>query len=322
MSRPVRWAVVGTANIAAKSFLPALAAAGGGVAALAASRDPSRATAWAAEHGVERGVASYAEAVTADDVDAVYIALPNALHAEWTIAALEGGKAVLCEKPLCVDAAECARVLDVARRTGSSLWEAFVFAHGAQFQWLTSRISAGDLGDVREVHSSFHFQLSAGRNIRLDPALAGGSLYDVGCYPVRFAQLVFDAEPTAAVATAVVGEPGVDLEAAGVLSFGERRLLVSCGFRLPSDVFTRVIGTEGELRIAGPFHPVAGSAVELWRAGERVETWRAPDVRSFSFAIAHIQAVVRGETAPEHLAVDDSLATAHGLDLLRAAALP
>src|SRR5947209_16928199 len=192
MNEPIRWGILGTANIARAQFLPALRAAGTGVASVVGSRDRTRSEGWAAEHGVERGVAGYEALVTAPDVDAIYIALPNHLHAEWAAAALRAGKAVLCEKPLCTSVAETETLLNLAQQFGSLLWEAFVFPFHDQFVQLQELIGSGTIGDTREIQSNFYFKVRSRENIRLSPDMYGGALNDVGCYPLRLAQLLFE----------------------------------------------------------------------------------------------------------------------------------
>src|SRR6266571_7648949 len=121
-----RWGIMSTANIARAAFLPGLRAAGGNVVAVA-GRDPARTGQYAQAHGLERALPGYQSLIDDPGVDVLYIALPNSLHAEWTIRALDAGKPVLCEKPLCGVLADTERVLAAARRTGTLLWEAFVF---------------------------------------------------------------------------------------------------------------------------------------------------------------------------------------------------
>jgi predicted dehydrogenase len=319
---PVRWGILGAAGIAASAFLPALEEAGDGRAVAVGSRDLARATAWAGANGVAAAVGSY-EAVLADaDVEAVYIPLPNALHAEWTIAALEAGKAVFCEKPLCATPAETARVLDAAR--DRLLWEAFVFPFSAQTERLLALLADGAIGDVREVVSRFHFDLDDPGDIRLSAELAGGATQDVGCYAIRFARLVFDAEPLADGALAeAVWQGGVDAELWGALAFpGDRRLLLSCGFRSAYDTTTSVLGTRGSIRLTNPFHPGDDDSLALVRDGDAIETWLAAPSgqRSFAPAIRHIHRAVRGEEEPRHLAVDEAMGNADAIDALLAAA--
>ncbi len=321
---PVRWGILGTAGIAESAFLPALAEAGGGEAVVVGSRDGARAAAWAAEHGVAQGVEGYAAILEDPSVEAVYVPLPNGLHAEWTIAALETGKAVFCEKPLCATPEETAEVLAVAAAVPAPLWEAFVFPFHEQMDRVRTLIQDGAIGDVREIDSRFHFQLDDPEDVRMLAALSGGSTQDVGCYPVRLARLLFEAEPDLerTIAGATWGD-GVDLELWGTLVFDEdRRLHLSCGFRSEYDTLTRVLGTGGELRMTNPFHPEAGDTLVLLREGEAIESGAAAPAgeRSFTPAIRHIHAVVRELEAPAHLAIDEAAGNALAIAALLDAA--
>jgi predicted dehydrogenase len=322
-SGSVRWGIVGTANIARSAFLPGVRAAGG-VAAAVAGRDQERTRAYAAEHGIGRPVTGYQALIEDSGVDALYIALPNSLHAQWTIAALRAGKPVLCEKPLCGVLADTERVLEVARQTGTLLWEAFVFPFGDQMDRLRTLAGDGAIGELREIQSDFHFLVRRPENIRLSAQLQGGALLDVGCYPVRLGQEFFGEHQSAWAARALGGaDDGVDVETWGSLGYdGGRRLLLSCGMRRSYDTFSRLLGTAGQIHVTNPFHPGRGDQVMLLdAAGAEAGTWTASgDEPSFTAAIRHIQAVLRGEQAPRMLAVQTSLATAKALHDLAAAA--
>ncbi len=161
------------------------------VPAAVAGRDLARAEQYAQAHGVERAVQGYQALIEDPDVDALYIALPNSLHAQWTISALEAGKPVLCEKPLCGMLADTERVLEVAKRTGTLLWEAFVFPFNEHLRHVRALLDGGAIGELREIQSDFHFRVTRPDNIRLSADLEGGALRDVGCYPVRLAQEFF-----------------------------------------------------------------------------------------------------------------------------------
>lgn len=310
-----RWAVLGTANIAAKSFLPAMRAAGGR-AVVVGSRDPDRARGWADANHVDR-VADYDTAIGAGDVDAVYVALPNRQHTAWAAKAVGAGKAVLCEKPLGVDSADADELLQRIP-SDALLWEAFVFPFHPQTELIRSQLSR--LGRVREIASEFHFTAPDPGNIRWQADLAGGALRDVGCYCVRLARLLFEAEPETVAARAFT-EHGVDAEIAAVLDFpGERRLVMSAGMRGMPSTYTRVIGDAGELRITNPFHPKPGDTVALWQHGAVVEQWGTDDPPAFQYGVEHIHAVLRGEQQPRHLAVTDSPGNARAIDLIAEAA--
>jgi predicted dehydrogenase len=313
-----RWGIIGTANIARAAFLPALRAAGG-IPAAVAGRDLARAEQYAREHGIDRAVAGYQNLIDDPAIDAVYIALPNSLHAEWAIRALEAGKPVLCEKPLCGVLADTARVLDVARRTGTLLWEAFVFPFNEQMDRIRSLVSGGAIGELREIQSDFHFLVSRPGNIRLSAELEGGALRDVGCYPVRLAQEFFG-EHAIAWAACERGGAGIDIETWGTLGYaGGRRLLLSCGMRRAYDTFSRLLGTTGQIHVSNPFHPGPDDQITLYPAGGEETHWQAAAAEpSFTAAIRHIDAVIAETEQPRLLAVETSLATARALHDLAA----
>jgi predicted dehydrogenase len=331
---PVRWGIVGTANIARAQFLPGLREAGDGRAVLVASRDRARAEAYAAAHGIEQGIAGYAALVESPQVDAVYVALPNALHAEWTVRALRAGKAVLCEKPLCTSAAQTRDVLEVAAGAAAPLWEAFVFPFQAQHQRLAGLLADGAIGEAAEIYSAFHFLLSNPANIRMDAALGGGALADIGCYPVRLALELFGADPhpralagTGVTEAGVTGtgateagatEGKVEVDAAGIVAVGAGRLLLTCGFKRSYDTFTSVLGSAGQVQLTNPFHPRPADTLTILRPGaDPVIERPTTDERSFTAAIRHIHAVLRGQTAPSHTADQYSLPAARVLEQLQ-----
>ncbi|HEX4062617.1 MAG TPA: Gfo/Idh/MocA family oxidoreductase [Streptosporangiaceae bacterium] len=323
MQGQVRWGIIGTARIARSAFLPAVAEAGG-VAAAVAGRDTARVTEWARVNGIGRAVTGYQSLIDDPEVDALYIPLPNALHAEWTIAALRAGKPVLCEKPLTGSPAETERVLTVAAQTGTPLWEAFVFPFHDQMARIRDLLAAGAIGDLREIQSNYHFPLrDTEHDIRMSAALAGGALYDVGCYPVWLARHLFAADPET-VQGGVIWDPGgVDLASWGHLGFpGDRRLLMSCGFRRAQDTFSRLLGTAGQIHITNAFHPGPADRFEVHAAGRDpvVHPGAGQDRYSFTPAIRHIEAVVRHREEPRWLATGTSLGSARALADLAASA--
>ena len=312
-SDPVRWGIIGTANIARGQFLPGLRAAGG-IAAAVAGRDLGRAQAWAEQHGVDRAVAGYQALIDDPDIDALYIPLPNSLHAEWTVKALRAGKPVLCEKPLCGTLAEAEQVLAVAKETGTLLWEAFVFPFHAQFAAVQKLLADGAIGELLEIQSGFHFMVGNPANIRLIRDLDGGALNDVGCYPVRIALELFGAGHTDAWAAAVWGGHDVDVDTQGSLGFpGGRRLLLTCGMRRAYDTFTRLLGTAGQIQLTNPFHPGRGDSYTVLTDGEPRILDAGAAEPSFTGMIRHIQNVLRGGEAPRQLALDTSRASARAL---------
>jgi predicted dehydrogenase len=313
----VRWGILGSAHIAESSFLPGLHEAGGGRPVAVASRSRAGAERFAAANDVERAVEGYETLLADPEIEAVYVPLPNALHRTWTEAALEAGKAVLCEKPLCGTVPDTEAVLETARRTGGLLWESFVFPFHHQMARVRELLSDGTVGELREIQSTFHFLLTNPGNIRLSGELEGGSLQDVGCYPVRLARLLFDADHEGGRASAVWNDDGVDLEMTGELWFpGDRRLLFSCGFRREYDTFSRLLCTGGHIHLTNAFHPRGAATIEVWVDDvTRIEP-AAVERNTFAPALRHIHDVLRNGAEPEHLAVDEALGNAKAIDFL------
>ena len=319
-ARPVRWGIMGTASIARGQFLPGVRHAGGAAEAVA-SRDARAAERFAAQHGIGRALTGYQALIDDPDVDALYIALPNSLHAEWTIAALQAGRPVLCEKPLTGNLADTQRVLDVARQTRTLLWEAFVFPFHSQLARVRATLASGAIGELREIHSDFHFRVTRPDNIRLFPDLAGGALNDVGCYPIRLGFELFGRVHQNAWGSGVRGGHGVDLESTAVLSYGNgRSLMLSCGMNRAYDTFTRLLGSDGEIRMTNPFHPSDTDRLEILGHQTESESTAAapPGEPSFTAAVRHIQAVLGGAEQPRQLAIDTSLPVAQALHDLHA----
>ncbi|PKW26585.1 Gfo/Idh/MocA family protein [Phycicoccus duodecadis] len=315
----LRWGVLGTANIARAQFLPAVRETGQR-AVLVGGRDRDATAEFARAHGVERSVGGYAAVLEDPEVDAVYVPLPNPLHAEWTVAALRAGKAVLCEKPLCLDPPQVEQVLAVAEAAEQPLWEAFVFPFQAQHARLVELLTEGAIGDLREIVGSFHFEVSRPDDIRLSRETGGGALADVGCYPMRLAHELFQGTAESATATAVLGEQ-VEVDVSAVLSYpDDRRLLLTCGFRRSYDTTTVLLGTEGSLRLDNPYHPGRGTVLEVRRRGaDPVLEKPTQDTRSFSAALRHIAAVLAGEQAPAHTALESALPVGRALHLAQTA---
>jgi len=321
MGGEVGWGILGTAHIAESSFLPGLREAGGGRPLAVASRRRDAAEAFAAAHGVERAVEGYDALLADPSIEAVYVPLPNSAHRTWADAALRAGKAVFCEKPLCGTVEDTEALLQTARETGGLLWEAFVFPFHQQMERVQRLLADGAIGELREIQSSFHFLLENPANIRMSAELQGGSLQDVGCYPIRLARFLFGDEPTGGSATAVFGGTGVDEEMVGRLTFpGDRWLLFSCGFRRAYDCFTRLQGTGGQIHMTNPCHPGIGDTIEVVVDDERASRPAAVDDHSFTAALRHVNAAIRGDEPPRHLAVDEALGNAAAIELLLASA--
>jgi predicted dehydrogenase len=245
----LRIGILGTARIAERRVVPAMRHAANAVAAGIAGRDARRAQAYAERLGIPKAYGSYEMLLDDPDVDAVYIPLPNALHCEWTIKAAEKGKHVLCEKPFAANAGEVDEMIAACEAHGVVLMEAFMYRFHPQNVQVIELIRLGAIGAVKLVRAAFCFTLGPETNIRLNPALAGGSLLDAGTYCVSAARMLIGAEPERALAIAQVGASGVDETMAGLLQFPGPR---------PPVAGTAALDTGGVLP-AGPRPPVAGT---------------------------------------------------------------
>jgi predicted dehydrogenase len=247
----VRVGLLSTARI--NELLVAGARQADGVEVVAiGSRERERAQAQAAELGIPTAYGSYEELIGAAEVDAVYVPLPNSLHVEWSIRALEAGKHVLCEKPLSRHPAAVQRAFDAAEAAGLVLAEAFMWRHHPQAQRLLSLLE--EIGEPRLVRGSFSFPLRRSGDVRLRPELDGGALMDVGCYCVSAARLVAG-EPVAVTAQQVLGGDGVDVRMAATMRLeGGALAQVDCGLDLPARDELEVVGSGGSLFVDDPWH--------------------------------------------------------------------
>ena len=267
MARRLRWAILGTGNIA-RQFTAGLLASDRASVVAVGSRDRASAEAFASKFTLSSALGSYDDVLSAPDVDAVYVSLPNRLHHEWTIRALRAGKHVLCEKPFAANAAQAEEMLDAAERAGRLAVEAFMYRSHPQTHAALAEIRGGAIGDVRLIRTSFCFRTSKVEgNIRFRPDLAGGGIMDVGCYCVSFARLVAGAEPTSVNAVGHVHASGVDHLAAGTLTFpGGVVATFSCGMTVQAANAAQVCGAEGHIEIPVPWKPpVEGSHFTITR---------------------------------------------------------
>ncbi|MGO9761597.1 MAG: Gfo/Idh/MocA family protein [Solirubrobacteraceae bacterium] len=280
------------------------------------SRDRARAQAQAQALGVPRVHASY-EALLADpDIDAVYIALPNSLHVEWSLRALQAGRHVLCETPLSRHPADVERAFDAAERGGLVLAEGFMWRHHPQARRLLELL--GEIGELRLIRASFSFLLERAGDLRLQAALEGGALMDVGCYCVSAARLLAG-EPRAVSAQQVRGGDGVDVRLAGLLRFaGDVLATIDCGLDLAARDELEVTGTRGVLWLDDPWH-ARNPAIELRRADGSVERVAVERLNPYACELQDFAAAVAGEQAPRY-GREDALAQARVIAALYASA--
>jgi xylose dehydrogenase (NAD/NADP) len=313
---PVRWGFLSTARINRAILAAAEKSELADVVAVA-SREAGRAEAYALEHGIERAHASYAALLEDPDVDAVYISLPNSMHVEWSLRALEAGKHVLCEKPLTLEAARAEQVFDAAEAAGRIVMEAFMWRHSPQTAKLAQLVEGGVIGQLRLVRATFSFPVEGRRNIRLDPALQGGALADVGTYGVSAARLLAG-EPERVYGEQVIGDSGVDVLFGATLRFPRGVLAqVDAGMELPRRDGLEAVGTEGSLVIPDPW--IGRRLLLHLRRGESREEIALPPADSYRGELENMCAAIRGEAEPL-LGREDAVGQARALEALRRSA--
>lgn len=269
--RVLGWGLLGTARIN-RAVIPPLRVSSGNELVAVASRDPAKAAAYAREWGIERAHGSYEALLSDPGVDAVYIPLPNHLHAEWAIRAARAGKHVLCEKPLALSVSEVDDMEAAAREGGVVLAEAFMYRHHPQTLRVKELVDGGAIGAVRFVRGTFSAPLSRPDDVRLRREWGGGCLWDVGCYPLSFTRFLLGQEPLEVFGSQVLGPSGIDETFAGQLVFREGVLAqIDAGFRSPFRAELEVVGTSGTIRVRHPWKPVPDQPI-LLRRGEETES--------------------------------------------------
>ena len=287
----VQWGLLSTARINDAILRGASESERTEVVAVA-SRDGERADGYAREHGIARAYGSYDELLADDDVEVVYNSLPNSLHVEWSIGALEAGKHVLCEKPMDRRVEAVERAFDAADRAGRLLMEAFMYRHHPQTHKAAQLVRDGAIGELRQLRSRFSFMLADHANVRMRPELDGGALMDLGCYCVSMQRLLAG-EPTLVFGRQRTGATGVDVGFTGVLEFAGNVLgEFHCGFDVPEGKGLEAVGSAGTLSVADPVHC---HDPHVMLNGERIDV---EGVDRYFLQVENFSAAVRGDAEP------------------------
>jgi predicted dehydrogenase len=314
---PLRLGLLSTARINREILRGAAGTTAAEVVAVA-SRDRSRAEAYAAETGLQRAYGSYDELLADADVDAIYNPLPNSLHVPWSTRALEAGKHVLCEKPFSRRPKDVAAAFDLAAERGLVLAEAFMYRHHPQSTRIAEVVRSGAIGRLRSIRAAFSFPLADEGNIRLLGELDGGALMDVGCYCVSGARLLAG-EPERVQAEAVIGRTGVDLAFHGTLRFARDVVAqFDASFQAPHRQRLEAVGDEAVLVVEAPWRQDWGGDVWIVSGRERARV-EVTTADAYSLELEDFAAAVRGERAPL-LGREDALAQARALAALARAA--
>jgi predicted dehydrogenase len=329
VSDTVRWGVLSTAQIATRKVIPGFRRARRAEVVAIASRDAATARTVAQDLDIPRAHGSYQALLDDPEVDAVYVPLPNHLHAEWSIAALRAGKHVLCEKPMALSVAQAEAMAAAAEASGRLLMEAFMYRHHPSWILVRELIAAGRIGPLVAVDSWFSYYNPDPANIRNVLEWGGGGLWDIGCYSVNLSRMLFGDEPEA-VSAALVRDPisGVDVVATGTLAFATGVASFTCATLVEPDQRVHLYGSEGRIDIEIPFNipPTLPTRVFLTTGrnapeAQETETFELPPVDQYACqADAFAAAILDG--APPPLPLSDAIANARVLERLFQAAAP
>jgi len=314
----LHWGLLSTARINAR-LIPPLNASKRNRLAAVASRSQATADSYAREWKIPRALGSYEALLNDPQIDVIYNPLPNSLHAEWTIKALRAGKHVLCEKPMALTLAELDAMAEAAKESGRVLAEAFMYRHHPQTLKAEELVAEGSLGKLQLVKGSFTFMLKREGDVRLDKELGGGSIWDVGCYPISYARTMIGAEPLEVFGWQVASPTGIDMSFIGQMRYpNEVHAQFDCGFASPEHSFIEIVGTEGTLNIPVPFQPGKKEKIYITH-GKKTDTI---EIKGQELYIGEVEdmadAILSGR--PSRISLEDSrINTATILALLKSA---
>jgi predicted dehydrogenase len=315
----LRWGLLSTARINQALIEPLRASKRNALAAVA-SRSQATADAYAKENKIEKAYGSYDALLADPEIDVIYNPLPNHMHAEWTIRAVEAGKHVLVEKPIALTVAEVEAMDAAAQKHWRVVAEAFMYRHHPQTLKIVELVSGGELGKIKLVRGTFTFQLSREGDIRFDPAMGGGALWDVGCYPLSFARTVLGAEPLEVFGWQVTGDTGIDETFVAQMRFpGEVYAQFDCSFAIPFIAAMEIFGDKGRLAVPTPFHPGKKERILLTHPDNTTEKIKIKDQLLYSGEVEDLADAVLLGKAPRVSLADSRANVAAILALLESA---
>jgi predicted dehydrogenase len=287
----LRWGVLSTANIAVRKVIPGIRRADRCEVVAIASRSQERASRVATDLGIATAHGSYEALLSDPEVDAVYIPLPNHLHATWTLEAARAGKHVLCEKPLAMDADEAMRMVQTCASHGVRLMEAFMYRLHPSWEAVRRLVASGRIGELRSVQSWFSYFNDDPTNIRNIAEAGGGALYDIGCYSINLSRMLFDGEPVRLEASMTRDpETGVDVLTSAILEFERGVATFTCSTRAEPDQRVHIYGAAGRISVGIPFNIPPDLPTEAFLTSGGDPPWR-PDTETITFEPADPYAV-------------------------------
>jgi len=309
----INWGVLGFARIAKNEGIPAILEAESANFYALASRNEEKLKEAEALFHPEKLYLSYEELLKDEEVNAVYIPLPNALHKEWAIKAMEAGKHVLCEKPLALTEEEVREMVEISKKHKVILMEAFMYRYSERTRKIQEVLECGLLGEVRHVDSTFRFFLDREGTIKMKRELGGGALYDVGCYPVNFATMIMKEEPVK-VSSAAKMENGVDVQVSVLMEYEDGKTAsLHAGFNAFGKNYSEIIGTKGRLEIPDCFLDNEGIITLYTKEGK--EELHVPECHRYTLEFEDFSKAVLEKRAPM-LTLEESIVNSRILDLI------
>ena len=320
----VRWGILSTANIGVKKVIPAMQRGSYCEMAGIASRDLEQAQKTTATLGIPKAYGSYEELLADPEIAAVYIPLPNHLHVEWSIKALEAGKHVLCEKPIGLNSAQAQQLADAAvQHPQLKVMEAFMYRFHPQWQRARQLVQDGRIGELRTIQTVFSYFLDDATNIRNSVEAGGGALNDIGCYAISVARFIFGAEPRR-VSAIVDVDPrfGTDRLTSAMLDFERGTATFTCGTQLSPHQRVTIFGTDGQIEIEIPFNAPPDRSCRMWlqRGEDEREEMLLPAVDQYTLqGDAFARAILDDTAVPTPLT--DAVANMRVIDAVRQSAM-
>jgi xylose dehydrogenase (NAD/NADP) len=265
---PLHWGLLGTARIN-RALIEPIQSSKHSILSAVASRSLDKAVEYAKTWGIPHYHSSYDALLADPEIDVIYISLPNSMHAEWSIKAMQMGKHILCEKPLTTSIKDMDAVISTAKNTGMVITEAFMYRHHPQTMIVKRMVDNGEIGNLQLISGSFCYTNTRSLDPRFNLDLGGGSMWDVGCYPIGYARYIIGKEPIEVYGNQVIGPTGVDLLYAGQLHFpGGVIAQFECSFITPFKVFMEITGDKGRILIHEPYKPGTRTKLILERDGQ------------------------------------------------------
>jgi predicted dehydrogenase len=262
----VRWGILSTANIGTEKVIPAMQQGELCEIVAISSRSLETASEVAQQLGIPKAYGSYESLLADPDIDAIYNPLPNHLHVQWSIRALEAGKHVLCEKPIGLSSAEGQQLVDAGKQHPTlKLMEAFMYRHHPQWQRARQIVKDGGIGQLLTIQSAFSYFNDDAGNIRNIADIGGGGIMDIGCYPISLSRFIFAAEPTRVVSS-LDRDPsfGTDRRASVVLDFGGPTSIFTCSTQMAPYQRVNIFGDKGRVEIEIPFNTPPDRSCRMW----------------------------------------------------------